>query len=352
VSRERGSPRAAEKPSLSRRIAATRSEVLLVGFWGLTATVVGRGLSGALPGSAASIGPVIVGVEQIGSFASQFLVVMGVATCLRLLFATLECRSYLFHPVAIVSSAAALPIILSASSRNLPPAWLMVLMGISASLALVSALPAVRMPHSRAAGLVLLTVTCGSIVTATGRIVALYASHQAHAGLFSLARGVATLGLALDALSLVLVGTWLVRRFRSGVVVVLILAVFSGVLVWLGGLEDEGGGAWPLVVGRALSALTAHPDPFIGSGVRYFVELGAIGIASATLWLEWPSGVGAALCFAMLARVSGDVPLCSLMLMLAALSAVRASLHGPKSEPPAIEPSGRRAPLEVMPVTR
>jgi len=348
---ERGAPRTAEKPSLARRIAATRSELLLVGFWGLTATVVGRGLSAALPGSTASIGPFIVGVEQIGSFASQFLVVMGVATCLRLLFATLECRSYLFHPVAIVSSAAALPIILSASSRNLPPAWLMVLMGISASLALVSALPAVRMPHSRAAGLVLLTVTCGSIVTATGRIVALYASHQAHAGLFSLARGVATLGLALDALSLVLVATWLVRRFRSGVVVVLLLAAFSGALAWLGGLEDDGGSG-PLVVGRALSALTVHPDPFIGSGVRYFIELGAIGIASASLWLEWPSGVGAALCFAMLARVSGDVPLCSLMLMLAALSAVRASLHGPKSEPPALEPSGRRTPLEVMPVTR
>ena len=142
---QRGAPRAAEKPSLSRRIAATRSEVLLVGFWGVTATIIGRGLSAALPGSSAGIGPLIVGVDQIGSFASQFLVVMGVATCLRLLFATLECRSYLFHPVAIVSSAAALPIILSASSRNLPPAWLMVLMGISASLALVSALPAVRL---------------------------------------------------------------------------------------------------------------------------------------------------------------------------------------------------------------
>ena len=54
----------------------------------------------------------IVGVEQLGAFASQFLVVMGVATCVRLLLATLDCRSYLFHPVAIISSAAALPIVL------------------------------------------------------------------------------------------------------------------------------------------------------------------------------------------------------------------------------------------------
>jgi len=340
-----------EKKTLSQRISATRAEVLLVGFWGLTATLLGRGLTSALPGSTAGIGPLIVGVEQIGAFASQFLVVLGVATCVRLLLSTLECRSYLFHPVAIVSSAAALPIVLSASSRHLSPAWLMALMGISAALALISALPALRMPHSRAAGLVLLTVTCGSIVSATGRIIALYASHQAHAGLFGLARGVATLGFLLDALSVALVGIWLARRFRFGLVLVLLLAASAALVVWLGVREEEGG-AWPLVVGRALSALTANPDPFISSGVRYFIEIAAICAASVTLWLEWPLGVGAALCFALLARVSGDVPLCSLMLMLAALSAVRASLQIPRREPRRIEPSGRRAPLEVMPVTR
>jgi hypothetical protein len=325
--------------------------VLLVGFWGLAATLLGRGLATALPVSSAGIGPLIVGVEQLGAFSSQFLVILGVATCLRLLFATLECRSYLFHPIAIISSAAALPIVMFASSRHRSPAWLMALMGISAALALVSALPALRMPRSRAAGLVLLTVTCGSIVSSTGRIIALYASHQAHAGLFGLARGIATLGLALDAMSLVLVGVWLSRRRRFGAAFVFGIATTSAVLVWLGAPGNETS-AWPLVIGRALSALTAHPDPFIGSGVRYFVEIAAICLAAVTLWFEWSSGVGAALCFALLARVSGDVPLCSLMLMLAALSAVRASLQAPRNDSVRIEPSGRRAPLEVMPVTR
>lgn len=339
-----------ERRRLARRVSATPAEVLLVGFWALAATVVGRGLATALPGSSAGIGPLIVGVEQLGSFASQFLVIMGVATCLRLLLSTLECRSYLFHPVAIISSAAALPVIMFASSRHLAPAWLMALMGTSAALALISALPALRVPKSRAAGLVLLTVTCGSIVSATGRIIALYASHQAHAGLFGLARLVATLGLALDALSIVLVGIWFARRVRLGLGVLAVIAVGAGLVAWLG-VRDDAASTWPLVVGRALAALTAHPDPFIGSGVRYFVEAAAIGLAAVTLWLEWSTGVGAALCFALLARVSGDVPLCSLMLMLAALSAVRASLQAPKNEAP-IAPVGRRARLEVMPVTR
>jgi hypothetical protein len=340
----------AERRWLARRVSATPAEVLLVGFWGLAATILGRGLATALPGSTAGIGPLIVGIEQLGSFSSQFLVIMGVATCLRLLFATLDCRSYLFHPVAIISSAAALPIVMFASSRHLAPAWLMALMGISAALALISALPALRVPKSRAAGLVLLTVTCGSIVSATGRIIALYASHQAHAGLFGLARLIATLGLALDALSVVLVAAWFARRVRFGLAAVVAIGAFAALLVWLGVREDDAS-TWPLVVGRALAALTAHPDPFIGSGVRYFVETVAICLAAVTLWLEWTTGVGAALCFALLARVSGDVPLCSLMLMLAALSAVRASLQTPKNEA-RLEPSGRRAPLEVMPVTR
>jgi hypothetical protein len=340
----------ADRRWLARRVSATPAEVLLVGFWGLAATILGRGLATALPGSTAGIGPLIVGVEQLGSFSSQFLVIIGVATCLRLLFATLDCRSYLFHPVAIISSAAALPIVMFASSRHLAPAWLMALMGISAALALISALPALRMPKSRAAGLVLLTVTCGSIVSATGRIIALYASHQAHAGLFGLARLIATLGLALDALSVVLVAAWFARRVRFGLAAVAAIGVLAALLVWLG-VREDGASTWPLVVGRALAALTAHPDPFIGSGVRYFVETVAICLAAVTLWLEWTTGIGAALCFALLARVSGDVPLCSLMLMLAALSAVRASLQTPKNEAP-LEPSGRRAPLEVMPVTR
>lgn len=339
-----------QRPSFARRISATRAEVLLVGLSALCATLVGRGLAPALPGTSAGIGPLIIGVEQLGAFTSQFLVVLGVATCLRLLASTLECRAYLFHPVAIISSAAALPIILSASSRHLPPAWLMALTGLSAALALVASLPAVRVPHSRAAGLVLLTVTCGSIVTGTGRIIALYASYQAHAGLFGLARGVATLGLMLDAVSVVLVGLWLLRRLRLGAATVASVAALVAVVVWLG--AREAGGTASLVIGRALAALTAHPDPFIGSQARYFVELSALGVAAIALWRQWATGVGAALCFALLARVSGDVPLCSLMLMLAALSAVRASLLSPAADPMRIEPSGRRAQLEVMPATR
>jgi len=75
--------------------------------------------------------------------------------------------------------------------------------------------------------------------------------------------------------------------------------------------EPRDAAAWQLFVARALAALTAHPDPFVQSGVRYFVEISAIFIAGVTLWFRRPLGVGETLCFALLARVSGDVPACA-----------------------------------------
>lgn len=328
-----------------------RSDLLMVGFWALLATALGRGLAPALPGSTEGIGELILGVEQLAAFSSQFLVIMGSATCVRLLLSTLECRSRVFRPTAIVVCAAALPVIISASSRHLAPAWLITLVVLSGALGLAAVLPVLRTPQSRAAGLLLLAVTTGSLVSAGGRLVALYASHHVQAPLFGLARGIATAGLLLDALGVALVAFWLARRFRLAILLVAFLAALAAVLAWTGTRGDEVNGA-RLVVGRTLSALTAHPDPFIGSGVRYFVEVFAILLGGVTLWFRWPSGVGAALAFGLLARVSGDVPLCSLMLMLAALSAVRASLELFRPNDVPAEPSGRRASLEVVPATR
>jgi hypothetical protein len=127
--------------------------------------------------------------------------------------------------------------------------------------------------------------------------------------------------------------------------------VLSAALVYVG-LGAEDAQPWRLVVARALDALTAHPDPFIGSAVRYFAELSAVLVAAVALWVRRPEGVGASLAFALLARVSGDVPVCALMLMLAALSAVAASLTPPPSSRPPRQSPDDGAPLEVMPATR
>lgn len=352
---ESGSGKAGASPSQALPAAlpmwSTRSDVLMVGFWALLATCLGRALAPALPGSSAGIGELIVGVEQLAAFSTQFTLMLGAATCVRLLISTLECRLHLFRPVALVTCAAALPVILSASSRHLSPDWLIALVGLSSALALASLFPALRARHSRAAGLVLLGVTSGSLVSAGGRILALYASQQVHAGLFGMARGVATAGFLVDALTIAVVTLWIGRRLRHGALIALALLVTSIALSWAA-TQGQATEPWRVVVGRALAALTAHPDPLVGPAIRYVFEVLAILLAMVVIWLRWPLGVGAALAFALLGRASGDVPLCALMLMLSALSAVRASLEPEEPSQIAAESSGRRASLEVVAATR
>lgn len=337
----------------SARVLATRLDVVLVAVAALVATVVARGIAQALPGSSTGIGPLIASVEQVAAFSTQFMAVLGVSTCVRILLSTLDCPSRTFRWSAILVCAAALPVVISASSRALPPAWLISLVGLSAALGVAAARPALYAPQSRAAGLMLLLVTLGSLVSGFGRVLALYASQEVEARLFGVARGIATLGLLVDVLGVGVAVIWLARRSRSGVALVALLASLAGAVVWFGtqGAELPRAEAVGAFVGRLLASLTAHPDPFVTAGFRYFVEIYALLVAAVTLWFRNPPGVGESLTFALLARVSGDVPSCALMLMLAAFCAVRASLQPVRPHEAAVS-TGRRASLEVVSVTR
>ncbi len=336
------------------RILATRFDVILVALTALVATVLGRAVAPALPGSSAGIGSLISGIDQLAGFTTQFMAVMGVSTCVRLLLTTLDSPSRSFRSVAILTTTTALPMVISASSRHLAPGWLIALVGLSAALGVTAVRSALHAPQSRAAGLMLLLVTLGSLVSAFGRVLALYASQEVEAELFGLARGIATAGLLIDATSVLLAAVWAARRWRWGVALVSALASVAAFVVWVGAQSPEpvDGEGWGRFVARALASLTAHPDPFVETGLRYFIEIYALLVAAVTLWFRRPPGVGEAICFALLARVSGDVPSCALMLILASLCAVRASLQPVRPHGAVAQPAGRRASLEVVPVTR
>jgi hypothetical protein len=324
-----------------------------VGFWAVAATVLGRALAPALPGTSAGIGALIATVNQLSAFATQFAVVMGVAACLRLLLSNVRTRRAAYRPLAIVCCAASLPLVISASSHELEPTWLAALVGFSGLLGLVSVYPASLPRHSRAAGLVVLLVTLGSLISAGARLLALDASDGAQAALFRLARGIATLGVGFDAVATAVAAIWLSRRLRHGRAVVGALFAVAVALVWMGTTGDVDVHPLRALVARALESLMSHPDPFVGSWFRYLAEVAALLVAAVALWVRRPEGVGPALSFALLSRVSGDVPACALMLMLAALAAVRASLISSGSAPAdARRPSDPRASLEVVPATR
>ena len=89
----------------------------------------------------------------------------------------------------------------------------------------------------------------------------------------------------------------------------------------------EGAPAWQVIAHRALDRLLLLPRPWgVAPAFRYFVETLAplLGVVALVRRREMPAIAGA---FALLliARSTPDIPLCSLGLALAALSAVLAS---------------------------
>jgi hypothetical protein len=321
----------AEQRDRHQAISLT-TDTRLVGIAALLATLVARALAPALPGSNVGIGRLILGVDQVAAFLSQFVVIVGAATAVRLLMRSMIERrlSYFQRLVSVVLSAAAIPIVLSAANRQIEPVWLLTLVGLSGAVVLVSVVPALRRPEARAAALVLGVATLASLVWAGARAMALEASNIAYASLFEVAQGIASVGLLLDAASCALAAFWLGRQRREGLWLVLAAAVLAVLGVWAAGSGD--GEAWRVVMARSLAALAPHPDPFVSASLRYFVEAWAVLLAGVALWTQRRTQLGPTLALALLARASGDVPICALMLLLAALSTAFLSLPSAESE--------------------
>lgn len=296
----------------------------MVGGCSVVASGLGRAIAPALPGTSSGIDGLISKLDQMSAFLTQFVVVMGVATAARLLLFALQYRLLIFRPVAVLSCAFVFPLVVTASSHRLGSGWLLAMLGSSAIVATAAAGPSLRNAHSRFAGLVLCVATAGSLVAATAKILGLNASRQAQASLFATARGVSSVGLALEILLLVVVTLWLVRRERRLAVGVAAIWALSAAAAWAG-VHGEVAAPWRMFAGRALSSLTTHPDPYLGTGVRYTVEVASVLMAGLALTQNRTRGVGQAVAFALLAGASADVPVCGLMLVLSSLLAIRAS---------------------------
>jgi hypothetical protein len=250
--------------------------------------------------------------------------------------------TYFQRLVSVVLSAAAIPIVLSAANRQIEPVWLIALVGLSGAVVLVSVVPALRRPEARAAALVLGVATLASFVWASARVMALEASNIAYASLFEVAQGIASMGLLLDAASTAFAAFWLARQRRECLWLVLGAALLAVLGVWAAATSD-GNDAWRVVVARSLAALAPHPDPFVSTALRYFVEAWAVLLAGVALWSQRRTQLGPTFAFALLARASGDVPICALMLLLAALSTAFLSLSPADSDKAPLRTAGEAA---------
>lgn len=325
--------RAATTPEHTDASVAGLSGGLLraVAALALLATVIARGLAPALPGSAAGISGWIRASGTTAMLLSQLLVVSGALVVFRLLIRTLR-KSELgvfYRLLAVPLGAAALTIIMAAAEGPTRPVMALGLAVVTATVAIAATFPTLSTPRTRAAGFVLGAVGVGSFVHVLSRVLAIRASEQALASLFTMSQSVATLSFVLDVASIVLVAVWLGARNRSrAAVIAVVLVGVSSAVAW-GAMRGSSYDAslWEVLASRSLAELTRHPAPLVLAPLQYSVEVLALLTAGVALVVPKRNlPIQALVALALLARVSTDIPLCALCLVMAALLGPLASL--------------------------
>ena len=201
----------------------------------LLASLVGRSLAPALRGARAGIGSFIERTQFAGELLTQLAVFAGAMIAVRLAFATLRERrlGVMYRLVSVPASATIITLVVASSARQLD-LGLGVTLGLSAAtLAFAASVPAIMAVPTRAAGFVLALSAAATFAHLLAGFLAMRASERALLTMFSMARGVATLGFALDVASLLVAGAWIAaKRWRPAAIVGTLL--IGAALFWLG----------------------------------------------------------------------------------------------------------------------
>jgi hypothetical protein len=293
---------------------------------GVGTTLVARGLAPALPGSRSGIGVWIAVTDQLGAFLSQLLAIYGLGIAIWLVLGTARARHLpgWYRIASAPVGVAVVTLTAGAIADPLRPWWTAWLGSGTALLAMLAALRALRRPDTRAAGFVLGVTALGALLEIAGRLVALRASEQALSALFNLGRVVATASFTCKVTSLLLVALWLgARRWRSAaVVLVVMLGALGAITIGASRASGVDAGFWTVLAARALNGLMRHPAPLVAPAFRWLVELGFMGGAVAVLLVRrLPRPLLAIVALALLCRGTTDIPLCAMMLTVAALLA-------------------------------
>jgi hypothetical protein len=299
--------------------------LLVLGWLALASTLVARTLAPALPGTAAGIEQWIRGVELAGALLSVNLFVgLGVVLVWLGVFAVGSAELPRSFRIAVVP-ATSLVVLLAVSAYRafLFPSWLLWMSLVSAGLAFVSAPRGFRAHHTRAPALILAIAATSSLVEIGARAVAIRASELALASWFGIARVISTLGFVLDVALIGVVLVWIAaRRLRIGVTALTVALVASGVLAALALFGANGSSSTVAVLAaRALDELVRHPTPLVVPFVRFAVEIMTLVVAAAALLTPGRSSLLAgSVVLTMLASGATDIPLCALMMSVAALT--------------------------------
>ncbi|MCC6215430.1 MAG: hypothetical protein IT376_11215 [Polyangiaceae bacterium] len=320
-------PGPVEGPASARADAELGPWVRSVALLAIAATLAGRAVAPALPGSRAGIAVAIEVTERIAAWLSQAALLVLFALGTWLLWRTLRSRrlGVALRLVAVPIGAGALTLGLLASRLRLESPITLVL-GIGVLTAALACAPgALASARTRAAGLVLLLGATAGGAHLASRVVAAQAAAVSDAARYAIARGLATAGSLGDLLVLALVGAWLLARRRAtGAVVALGVTVGSigvAVVAVRGALPDASFAA--VLVARAAAALTRPPAPWLPGLAA--MTLDVLALLAALLVAVGRAGAGrshalhAAVALVLLSRAAADVPLVGLAMLVGAL---------------------------------
>jgi len=331
-----------EGNTLSQTNSISEATTRLIVVVSLVATVFGRALSIALPGSHTGLGQLLVVNRFLGGGSSQLLAVLLVLAVGRLAVSHwIDPRLPVAHRLMVAPAAVLVAMLLVAASCDalLSPYTpeISLIMGIAATLVAIDAIgPCLTPTRLRSSGLVLMLVTVASVAQIAARLLALQASGAALPRQYALARGLATAASALDAIALILVMIWLVSHWQRAWLTIIGAFALAALLRHLSQRGSLSGAGYPAVLtSRALAQLRREPGPWLSAGLQNVHEVLALLIAAVLL--ARPRGVGASqrysVAMVLLARSSPDIPLCAGLLVTGALGLLRSALDSVDASP-------------------
>ena len=225
----------------------------------------------------------------------------------------------------------------------------LVLAVVTCIVALVAGVTVLRRPGTRALGGVIGILALTGIVRVISWETAAMGYERGNFDLVGIARGLATVTIALQAIGGLLAATWLGTRSRwRGRVLANVAIGFAFLLTWLAARSEETGYAFATVLRTSLSLAAGVPPPFALGSLAAFLVPAFLLLAAVALVQRGTRRMAVALAFVLLSHGSFDVPLQALLVTAGAQWAMlavgpswarqRSGVQQPMSEP-AVPPS-------------
>jgi hypothetical protein len=218
----------------------------------------------------------------------------------------------------VFGASVVVALVIPAFVHTLAPLGSVVIIAGATTVALVGGLVAMRTPHTRAGGLLLVLMACSALTRLIAWRIAVGASESLSG--YGVARGFATVSVVFEGLAQAATVVWVGMRGRwVGQLATPLALAGAFILVWGAGEgRGEEAAQWQFALHGAL-AWVPPPEPFgLGTlSVFFGVSAPLLGLATM-IAVRKPAAVSSAMALALIGRGALDVPLRALATCAAA----------------------------------